>query len=493
VPAEAAPRGDEELGRARSGLRWSLFNSATARILNVLAGLVIARIVTPEEFGTFAAGSLVMVAILSMNELGVSVAVIRWTGDPDRVARTAVTLSVISSVVFFVAMFAGAPGIAALLNAPDATAVIQVLAFAVLFDGLSTIPNALLMRSFRQRLRTAADLIGFLVGSPIGILLAARGWGATGLATGLLVTNAVATLLIWCLAPRRPRPAWDRADARALLRMGLGPAATSMVLLAIVNIDYVVVSRVLGVTALGFYVLAFNVASWPWTLLSMSIRQVSLPAFSRLAGDRAGLEQAFGRSLTLAAGTAVLGGLLLTALATPVIEILYGDKWLPAVAALQWLALLGALRVILDLCYDLLVAVGRAGSLLKVQLLWLGSLAVGLTVGAHLNAIAGVALAHGVIALVLVLPLNIVLLVRAGLRLSVLARAMAPVAAATAAAAVVALAALQIAGPPVITLLLVGTLVALAYAAVFALGPRGRAAVEWAAARQRADDTPVPA
>ncbi len=480
--AEATqPRDDKDaLGaQARSGLVWSLINSVAARVLNVIAGLVIARIVTPEEFGTYAAAMLVMTIVLSMNEIGLSVAVIRWKEGLDRVTPTAVSGSLISSSIWFALMFFGAPGIAVLLNAPEATTAIRVLSFGVLLDGISTIPNALLMRAFQQRRRAAAELLGFLVGTPIGIWLAST-QGATGLAVGLLIANAVATALILRLAPSRPRPGWDRQTAAELIRVGLPPALTSVLLLAIVNVDSIVVSRVLGVTALGFYVLAFNVANWPWTLLSMAIRQVSLPAFSRLADDPDGLEDAFSHSLTLAAGLAVLGGVLLASLAGPIVGILYGSKWLPAVAALQWLAVFGALRVVLELCYDLLVAVGRAGSLVRLQLGWLAALVVALPVGAHLGGIAGVAIVQGAVAVALVLPLNVWLLARSGMRLGVLARSLRPVAAATVAGVAVALLALQVEAPRGVTLIGVGALVTFAYGAAFLAGRQGRAALRWA-------------
>ncbi len=376
-------------------------------------------------------------------------------------------------------MFAGAPLIASLLNAPEAATPIRILSIGVLLDSVSTIPAALMMRAFLQRRRAAAELLGFAVGMPIGILLASHS-GAAGLAVGLLVSNAVTTAMILWLAPARPRPGWNRETARELVRLGLPPALTSMLLLAIVNVDSVVVSRVLGVGSLGFYALAFNVASWPLTLLSMSIRQVSLPAFSRLSEDAAGLDEAFSRSLTLAAGLAVLGGVLLASLATPVIGILYGDKWLPAVAALQWLAILGALRVVLELSYDLLIAVGRGAALLRVQIGWLAALIVALPVGAHLNGIAGVALAHALVALVIVVPLNVWLLRGAGIRLRSLAQAIQPVVAACAAAAAVALLAVQVDVPRGFALGGAGALVTLTYAAAFLASRQGRTALRWA-------------
>ena len=253
-----------------------------------------------------------------------------------------------------------------------------------------------------------------------------------------------------------------------------------MLLLAIVNVDSVVVSRVLGVSALGFYVLAFNVANWPWTLLSMSIRQVSLPAFSRLSDDPKELELAFAHSLTLAGGLAVLGGVLLAALAGPLIGILYGSKWLPAVAALQWLALFGALRVVLELCYDLLIATGRAGSLVRLQLGWLAALVLALPLGAHIGGIAGVAAAQGIVAAAFVLPLNMLLLVRAGIRLGPLARCLQPVGLAALAGGAVALLAHQVEIPDGVALGAGGLLVTAVYGATFLATRRGRAALRWA-------------
>ncbi len=481
-PEPLAESGEEQgdLGAsARTGLVWSLVNSAAARVLNVLAGLVIARVVAPDEFGTYAAALLVMTIVLSMNEIGLSVAVIRWKQGVDRITPTAVSGSLISSVIWFALMFLAAPGIAGLLNAPEATTAIRILSVGVLLDGVSTIPNALLMRAFQQRRRAVAELAGFMIGTPIGIYLAASD-GAAGLAVGLLIANAVSTALILWFAPSRPRPGWNRETARQLLRLGLPPALTSVMLLAIVNVDSIVVSRVLGVTALGFYVLAFNIANWPWTLLSMSIRQVSLPAFSRLSDDPAELEQAFSYSLTLAGGLAVLGGVLLASLASPLVGILYGSKWLPAVVALQWLAAFGALRVVLELCYDVLIATGRAGSLVRLQLGWLAVLVVVLPLGAHSAGIAGVAAAQGIVAVAFVLPLNARLLARAGIRLSPLAHALQPVLFAALAGGAAALAAHQVDAPDGVTLVGGGLLITLVYGAVFMASRRGRAAVRWA-------------
>ncbi len=161
-----------------------------------------------------------------------------------------------------------APSIAGAIGAPESTAVIRVLAVGVLIDGISSIPGALMTRAFHQRRRAVADLVALVPSSVVSIVLATQGHGAMSLAYGSLAGNLTATALVLVLAPARPLPGWHRDDAVALLRVGLPLAGTSLVLLATMNVDYVVVGRQLGTTALGLYLLAFNLSSWPSNLLS---------------------------------------------------------------------------------------------------------------------------------------------------------------------------------------------------------------------------------
>jgi PST family polysaccharide transporter len=220
----------------------------------------------------------------------------------------------------------------------------------------------------------------------------------------------------------------------------------------------------------------------------MSIRQVSLPAFSRLVETPAAMRTAFLHSLTLTAGLAVLGGVLIATLATPLVATLYGEKWLPAVAALQWLALLGALRVVLELCYDLLVAMGRAAALIRVQVGWLLALAVALPLGAHLGGIAGVAIAQAIVAAAIVLPLNLVLLLRSGLRLRPLVRALQPILVAAAASGVMALVVLEAGASRWALLGGGGVLLTITYVATFLANGRARSSLRWARPSAQEDE-----
>ncbi len=117
APTPAEPEIDpvdrSDLGRqVRGGMRWSLLNSVLLRFLNVAVSIVMARLLVPEDYGLYAVGTVVLMVLQSMNELGTSVAVVRWQGDVTRPARTATTLAYGSSFLLWGTTFMLAPAVA---------------------------------------------------------------------------------------------------------------------------------------------------------------------------------------------------------------------------------------------------------------------------------------------------------------------------------------------------------------------------------------------
>ncbi len=410
--------------QVQAGVSWSLLNSLLARILNVAVGLVMARLLIPSDYGVFAVGTVVLAVLQSTNELGTSVAVLRWQGDVTRAARTAMTLAIGSSLILYVVCFIAAPYLATAMGSPDAVRLLRVLAFCVVIDGFTTIPDALLGRAFKQNRRTLIDLSGIAVSSIVSIVLAANGFGPMSLAWGSVSGCIVAAVAVYCVAPVRPRPAFRRDDARVLLKVGLPLGGTSLLFLFILNADYVIVGRNLGTESLGFYLLAFNLAMWPSNLLSLSVRRVAIPGFARVADDRAALSRSFGVAFGALASACFLAILIFSLLSPTVIGVLYGSRWGPAAAALQWLAMFGACRVLIDVSYDLLVSIGRSGRLLALQVVWLVVLIPALIIGARAGDIGGVGLAHFAVAGGLILPLYLLALRHAGISLRPAAHAL---------------------------------------------------------------------
>ncbi|MCW2871812.1 oligosaccharide flippase family protein, partial [Actinacidiphila oryziradicis] len=283
----AEPTGPASLGgKVRIAARWSLINTMVMRLGNFATGIVLARFALgPAAWGVYGIAQTVLLVLLSANELGVGLAIVRWDGDARRFAPTVLTLGTLSSGLLYVALFAAAPTVAGLLGSPDAAGVLRVMCLCLVLDGMAQVPAGFLTREFAQGKRMIIDALNFVLSTAVTLLLAFAGWGAMSFAWGAVAGNVAALIGCALAAPGTLRFGWDPQQARELLKFGLPLAGASLLALAVVNVDTMVVGSTLGKVSLGFYVLAFNMSGWPVRIISEAARRVSFAGFSRLAGS----------------------------------------------------------------------------------------------------------------------------------------------------------------------------------------------------------------
>ncbi|MGO4230577.1 oligosaccharide flippase family protein [Arthrobacter sp. YAF34] len=444
------------------GLAWSSINSLVIRFGSLAVGVILARLLAPEQFGVFAVALTVQSVVMTLADLGMSTDLIR-SEDPDRKAPTVAVLGLASGTLLAVIMALSGQGVAELLGSPAAGPVISVMAFSFMLAGAGVVPYASLQRRFAQDKLFAIAAADLVIGSGLTLVLVFAGWGLMGLAVGRLVSQAVTLVLQYVLAGERVRFGFDRAVAPAVLSFGLPVAGANMLSWALLNVDNVAISRLAGPVALGFYFIAFNVSNWPMSALGQVVRSVSIPAFARLAAGAK--DSSFAVVLGPVWAVALLTGLLLAVLSGPVIGLVYGSRWLPAAAVLAWLGVFGSLRTLFDLAASYLLARGASSATLVVQILWIVTLVPAILTGIGLGGTPGAAAAHLATAALVVAPAYAVVLRRSGADLKAVARRLWPPALAAVPAAVAASVAVALLPDPLTGLLAGG----LAGAGVYAL------------------------
>lgn len=373
-PSDTKDGVDVAVAHPGRALSWSFLNTASGRFGTLAIGIVLARVLGPVQFGTFAVALVALMAMLSFNELGVSLAIVRWRGDPARIAPTVTTISIASSAVLTIGVLALAGPFARMMGDPGATPVVQVLSVCILINGLVATPAALMQRRFMQRERMLADQVNTWVGAVLSLALALGGLGAMSLAIGRLAGAGLSAVMLIRFSPLPLRLGWDTSCVRALLSFGVPLAGASMVVFCVGFIDQVMVGTLLGSVALGYYVLAANLASWPVTLVSQPLRSVAPALFARLQGQPDRMRSDFRKVLRLTMGVSLPITLVLSVLAEDIVALLYGDEWLPAAQAFRWLAVLAALRIFFELTYDYIVVLNRSAKILVINLAWLTAL-----------------------------------------------------------------------------------------------------------------------
>ncbi|WP_426516479.1 lipopolysaccharide biosynthesis protein [Diaminobutyricibacter sp. McL0618] len=405
------------LSRAAHGAAWSGVSTVVLRLGGLVVGIVLARLLAPEQFGVYAVALTVQGILMTVADLGLSADLIR-SDEPDRIAPTVATLGLTAGTVTMLATAASSTGLASLLDSPQAGPAIAVLSLTLLLAGGTVVPFAMLQRRFQQRELFFVGVADFVVSTTVTLLLVALGFGVMGLAIGRVAAQCVSSTMQFLLARVVPRFSIDRTVVKGVLAFGLPIAAANLLSWALLNVDNIVLARVAGATALGYYVLAFNVSSWPMSALSQVVRSISLPFFSRSQGG----SHAFAVVAAVAWAGALPAGTVLAALSFPLIEVLYGARWLPGAPVLAALGLYGSLRVAFDISAGYLYSQGRSRPVLWIQIVWLVALVGAMVAATQAFGIRGAGWAHVIVAVAVILPAYLIALKLSGVRIGELAR-----------------------------------------------------------------------
>lgn len=398
-------------GRIGRGLAWSSVNSLILRMGSFVVGIVLARLLAPEQFGVFAVALTVQTVLMTLADLGMSTDLIR-SEDPRAKAPTVATLALSTGAFLALGTALSAQALADLLGSPEAGPVIAVMSVSLFLAGAGVVPFAALQRSFAQKKLFGIGAADFAVSTSVTIILILLGWGVMALAVGRIVAQVVVLILQFALSGEKFRLGFNRELAPAILAFGIPVAGANMLSWALLNVDSIVISRFAGAVALGFYYLAFNVSNWPMSAIGQVVRSVSVPAFAQLRSRETG------RSFSLVLGpvwaVGLLAGLMIAVLARPLISILYGERWAEAATVLAWLGLFGALRTVFDLAASFLLARGASRVTFIVQVVWIAALVPATLIGVNMAGIVGVGVAHLAVALCVVCPAYGIALARHG-------------------------------------------------------------------------------
>jgi len=379
-----------------------------AQALNLGFYVALARLLTPTDFGEFAAATVLVGLTLLVTESGLASAVIQRRDRVDEAASTAVVATAIAGISFSLLALAAAPLAGAFFEGDSVTAIAAASSGTVFLRTIGAIPDALLQRRFsflRRLVIEPATVISFGTAS---VIAAAAGLGPWSLVIGQYAGFAVDAILAWGLVRWRPR--WSQVSFpmwRELVGYGRHVFVATAILHIGDQVSTALVGRLLGTAALGQFRYALRLASTPFALLLAGAAYVLFPAFSRIAEDASRLQGAFLRSLRWVCALSFPTGLLMIPLGIPLAVIIFGETWREAGEALVAMCLLPAGGMLGSVVSEALKAIGQPRYLTRMHVLTAGVTA-GLVVAlqpfgltAASAAISAGAAAGGVYALVL--------------------------------------------------------------------------------------------
>jgi O-antigen/teichoic acid export membrane protein len=338
------------------GTVWTYGSFYTGKLLVFLTTVVLARLLSQEDFGV-AGYALVAISFLEIvSDLGVGTALI-FQPEDDKAASTAFWISLATGVLVCCLTWLAAPLAGIFFNDPRAVPVVQVLSLTFPISALGNTHDILLRKRLEFGKKFIPDFIKASGKGLVSVGLALAGMGAWSLIIGQLAGKALAVIVYWRLVPWRPRLSIDRASLRPLIRYGGNIVVGDLFGIILNNTDYLFIGRFLGAAALGVYSLAFRIPDLVVMQFCDTISRVIFPVYSRLREDPAALQRGFLMTMRYVALITVPLGLGITLLAKPFVVILFTDKWIEAAPVMAAIAIYA---MMLSLAYN-------AGDVYKAQ------------------------------------------------------------------------------------------------------------------------------
>lgn len=348
-------------GRAASGVLWTVLQKWVVRFGGLLTVAILARLLSPDDFGVVAIAMTVIPLVYLLSDLGFSTYVVQVADASQRVLSTAFWYSAGAGLLLAGGLVAIAPALGAAFALPAVVPVLTGLAPAVLLVALASIPVALLRRRLEFRTLALQSFAAGAIGQGAAIGAAVAGWGVWALVLQLLVNQAVVLGFAWGAARWRPSLRFSRRQFGTMLRFGSNVVGVELVALVRLWAETAIVVSALGVTALGFLNIAQRLIQATQDLSAAAILPVSTVVFSQIRESVDRLRAGYLRALELSY-VVVMPVMVVVAVGAPhIVPLLFGGQWGASVMPAQALAVAGIMTLGAMLDNGLFYGVGRPG------------------------------------------------------------------------------------------------------------------------------------
>ena len=388
------PHHDELDTKIMRGSAWSALGYGGANVFGLVTTVVLARLLAPDDFGVIALALALLAVAQIAQESGLGAALIVHRGDMRRAAATVSVFSPLVALLLYTIFFVGAPVAADFFDEARLTDVLRVMALVLVLRGLAIMPRALLERQMRFGPITAIELGAGFAQAATAIALAYGGAGLWSLVAGQLAFGGAMAALSWAFSPLWPSPFDARRDTlRELVAYGRHVGVANLLNYGNVNAQGIVVGRVLGATALGYYSIASRLAYMPVGVAGNIVGRGVFSALSRVADDRERFRQIWLENVQRLALLSTPAAIGIALVADPFVMTFLGEDWESAIVPLQILALNGGVVPFAATSGEVFQALGRPNLRVLAECMYLVLIVPALVIGAEWHGIVGAAAA----------------------------------------------------------------------------------------------------
>ncbi|MDX6769393.1 MAG: MOP flippase family protein [Elusimicrobiota bacterium] len=354
--------------RTASGVLWSVAGQAGRQSALLVTQVLLARILTPRDFGLVATVLIFSNFAVIVAEQGFGAALIQRREIEERHRSSIFWVNAALGAGLTALFLLASPLVARAYGEPELGPLTRAMAVLFIVHSTGTLHTTLLSRALEFRLVARAEVTAAWAGGAAALALALAGWGAWAIVAQSLVAAAAGVVMLWRLSPWRPSFLFDAAAVRELAGFSTNHFVGNLANYWVRNVDNLLIGLVLGAHPLGVYSRAYAVMLFPLSRVTRVLSRVMLPSFSLIQTDKERVRALFMRMTRVIALVTfpMMSGV--AACAPDFVAAVFGPRWGEMVPVLRVLALVGMVQSVTSLMSNLYLSQNRTDLRLRVVL-----------------------------------------------------------------------------------------------------------------------------
>jgi len=352
-----------------SGVKWTFIERFSIQFVTFFIGLVVARLLTPADYGIVGILSIFMTVSNVLIDGGIGNALVRKPDASEEDYYTAFYYNLTISIVCAVSLFFCSSLIAGYFNQPILSSITKWMSLELVLGSLGMIPGTKLYKNLEFKTLAKINFICAVISGLVGLAVAYAGGGVWALVIQGLVSITLGMCLKWIYNPCKLLFSFSRDSFRQLFGYGSKLTISSLLNTVYAEMTTFVIGKYYSASSLGNYTRGKSMASLPINIINEVVGKVTFPILAKIQDDDEHLIKIYREYIALIMMAVVFVCMLMAALAKPMILFLLTEKWVAAIVFVQIFAFAIMFDPICSLNLNLLQVKGRSDLFLKLDII----------------------------------------------------------------------------------------------------------------------------
>ena len=351
------------------GVVWSGLERFSTAGVNFIIGLIIARILSPDEYGIIAMLAIFMAISQSIIDSGFSNALIRKNDRKEIDFSTTLYFNVVISTLIYGILYLISPFIASFYGIQELESIIKVVGTTLIWGALTIVQQSILTINVDFKTQMIVSLFAAILSGIIGIIMAMSGYGVWALVGQMVTVSIFRTIALWLVAKWRPITGFSKESFKNLFGYGSKILMAGILETIYRNLYSIIIGKYYQANALGLYHRGEQFASYAASNITGVIQRVTFPVMSSLQDDTEMLNKAFIKTLRTTCFFVFPIMTYLFMVSEPLVKLILTDKWIGCVPIIQILCISYMWYPVHILNLNILQVSGRSDLFFKIEVI----------------------------------------------------------------------------------------------------------------------------